>query len=274
MAPLGKMIKFLDPSSGIPTDVSFVFKEEKANNVEVKAHKVILAMASEVFRREFFGSLKEVKENVIIKNANHEVFHTMIEFIYSKHLNRKDYDLCFLSSLYDLAERYDIEELRKEIITNIPEYNVNEENVLEVAILAESNVVHNQLSEALYNLAVGILKKKFDDKLENALDFFSKTEATEEHGLVLLKIMAKMKNIPSSKCGNCKLASRPCLDGHDVTDINFVKGANVVPFHDVGNGKRVRNLVKLEENGLHFTGQIADGSLKLFTLGYYMYKCA
>jgi hypothetical protein len=56
--------KFLDVDESPPTDVNFVFKQEMGGGVkEVKAHKMILAFSSDVFKREFYGSMKS--EDVI-----------------------------------------------------------------------------------------------------------------------------------------------------------------------------------------------------------------
>merc|ERR1719452_224280 len=103
----------------------------------------------------------------------------MIEFVY--------YELDCLSKLYHLADKYDIKELRFEIITSIPEHEITIENVLAVAILAEENSHHYPLSEA---------------------------EASELHGFVLMKMMGRIKLIHSKECDNCKQV--PCLNGQRV----------------------------------------------------------
>ena len=177
-----KISDCLDPAFGIPTDVRFVF--QRASNVikEVNAHKFVLAIGSEVFKKEFYGSMKESKEEIEIKDASPDVFKTMVDFMYSKELHWKDYALSYLSSLYDLGERYDILELREEIINSITKHEVTDITVLEVAVLAEEYILHRPLSEALYDSASSFLKKKFDVK---AFDFCSENEATELHGLVM-----------------------------------------------------------------------------------------
>ena len=55
--------KFLEADSDLPTDVVFRV-EEKLGKDETKAgtvsaHKLLLAVASPVFRKQFFGALKE-----------------------------------------------------------------------------------------------------------------------------------------------------------------------------------------------------------------------
>ena len=52
-----KLSKCLDPSKGPPMDVTFLFKKEGADIREIKAHKLIFSIASDVFDRELYGSV-------------------------------------------------------------------------------------------------------------------------------------------------------------------------------------------------------------------------
>ena len=67
------LMKCLNPSfrSFPPTDVRFWFKEQDGSIKEVKAHTQILASASEVFNREFYGSLKS-EGDIEIKDARQD----------------------------------------------------------------------------------------------------------------------------------------------------------------------------------------------------------
>jgi hypothetical protein len=58
-----------------------------------------------VFAREFFGSMKEADEEVVVEDAIQEVFMAMIEYIYNKKKDLTDYDLSFRSTLYYLADK-------------------------------------------------------------------------------------------------------------------------------------------------------------------------
>jgi len=228
MALLRRIFESLDPSSSLTTDVRFLFKEESGTVKELKAHKLILGAASDVFEREFFGPMKK-DEDIAIDDVGQEVFGVMIDYIYNKKIELIEYDLNFLSSLYYLADLYNIKELRLDIITSIPEHVVSDQNVLDVAILAENNVLHQPLSETLYDSAAVFIKKKFGGKIDNVFNFCSETEPSEIHGLVLLKIMARMKNLPNPtpKCGNCHCEQTYCLDGQALTIENFLPGAQV-----------------------------------------------
>ena len=75
-----------------PPDVTFLVRTLEGIVVEVKAHKQILAFASEVFNKEFYGSM--MSEDVIaIKDSTQEVFQLFMEFIYNKQSDWKSYDL-------------------------------------------------------------------------------------------------------------------------------------------------------------------------------------
>jgi len=207
-----------------PTDVRFWFKDADGAVKEVKAHSQILASASDVFYRQFYGSLK-AENDVEIKDASQESFLAMIEYIYNKKLVFKDISLSFLASLYYLANKYNIEDLRDEIVASIPEHEVTKENVLEVGLLAEENVLHQELSEALYDAAAGFVKDK------SAVDDLCADE-NEEHALVIFKminrcnkVINRSRKVKSELCGNCQQA--PCLSGQQLTSANLVKGAKV-----------------------------------------------
>ena len=188
-------------SSSIPKDIKFLFKEEGVVT-SIMAHKIILAVISDVFEKQFFGSLKEPEHEILIKDAKREVFEVLIDFIYNKQPIMSDFDLYFLSSLFYLAEKYDISALKKEIIATIINKEISDENVLNVAIIAEESIVLEEFSDNLYDRVAMFLLKKFAGQLSNVFEFFSHVEATQVNGLVLLKVMARMKNMTPLLCIN------------------------------------------------------------------------
>ena len=272
MALMEKIAQCLSPTSTIPTDVRFLFNKGSSTK-ELKAHKLILALISDVFEREFYGSMKDGKDDIDIKDASHDVFQAMIDFIYNKHSDLKVYDLTFLSQLYYLGEKYNIEDLRNRIIAAIPEFKILDENVLDVAILAEEYILHEPLMEALYKAATCFLWRKFAGQLSLVIDFFSQIEVTEVHGVVLMKMMARMKKLPPapSKCENCNTI--PCLNGVGLTSENFVAGARMLPKSGgLSNIDKLINIGGSRPN--RFTGSLTDGSVAEFlTFRYYAYKC-
>jgi len=219
------LLKFLNPKFGEcpPTDVRFWFKDAVSGATkEVKAHTLILAAASDVFNREFYGSLR-AEYDIEIKDTYQEVFLRMIEYIYNKKMDFKEASLSFLASLYYLADKYNIKDLRDEIVAVISQHEITEENVLEIAVLAEDNILHEPLSEALYAAAVSFV---FENKEIVFLDLCA--DGNEEHAGVIFKLLNRVGKIKERKkpCGNCQ--QTPCLNGQKLTKHNFVKGATVI----------------------------------------------
>jgi len=269
MALLHRIFASLDPSSSLTTDVKFLFKGESGSvkEVQVKAHKLILGAASDVFERELFGPLKK-DEDIDIKDVSEEVFRGMIDYIYNKKIELTDYDLDFLSSLYYIADLYNIEELRLDIIASIPEHAVSDQNVLDVAILAENNCHYERLSDALYDSAAVFMKNKFGGNIDNVFNFCSETE-TEASGIrghVIVKMMGRMKSLPNTtpKCENCKQTS--CLIGQVLTRDNFVPGARVT----ASNGMIYTSVVCHNENTGSFKYR---DNLYNWSLTSFKYKC-
>eukprot|EP00092_Neocalanus_flemingeri_P092961 GFUD01118090.1.p1 GENE.GFUD01118090.1~~GFUD01118090.1.p1 ORF type:complete len:263 (+),score=56.90 GFUD01118090.1:51-839(+) len=258
-----KLSRCLDPNSQPPpTDVSFLFKDDGILVKEIKAHKMILAIASDVFNREFYGSMAE--DEIEIKDASQEVFQKFIEFIYNKPLTWKDYHLSFLSSLYYLAEKYNVEDLKHEIIASIPEHDVTMHNVLDIAILAEGHNHHQPLSEGLYDEVASFLMKEFNGKFHRIVEFFTKPEENEK-----LKI---------SRCENCQQS--PCLGGQSVSLGNFVPGANVTARQGEGEYSKIKKLVGIQ-TATCFIGSFENGSvlsrycsLNQVNPPYYVYNCS
>jgi len=253
------LMKSMNPKFRLcaPTDVRFWFKDADGAVKEVKAHSQILASASDVFYRQFYGSLK-AENDVEIKDASQESFLAMIEYIYNKKLVFKDISLSFLASLYYLANKYNIEDLRDEIVASIPEHEVTKENVLEVGLLAEENVLHQELSEALYDAAAGFVKVK------GAVNDLCADE-NEEHAMVIFKIINRSnkvinrsRKVKSELCGNCQQTT--CLSGQQLTSANFVTGAKVT-YTSWNNGQWA---VLISDNGLAFSCNFNSHAAAMF----------
>lgn len=229
------LMKFLnsDFHSCPPTDIRFTFNEQDGVIKEVKAHKMILASVSDVFYREFYGSLP-AESDIEIKDSRHGIFLTMIEFIYNKKPNYKDADLEFLSSLYYLADKYNIAELRNRIIASIPEHDVTKDNVLDVALLAEENILHQPLSEALYDASASFVMKTEGVEHEMFAD------ENEKQAVVVFKIMNRVKKVKSGKVQMkstfCRCLQVPCKNGEKVTSQNFVKGGRLLMLTELDTG--------------------------------------
>jgi len=261
-----------------PPDVTFIVKTKEGIIAEVKAHKLILAFASDVFNREFYGSM--TSEDVIeIKDSTQEVFQLFMEFIYNKQLLWKDYDLRTLASLYYLGEKYNVKVLRDQIIISVPDHQVNRGNVLEIATLAEEVIHHDQLSQVLYQTAAVFLKGEFGSESRRVFDYCAELNVNETQAFVIFKMMSMMsgmKTVKDLNCENCKMPNNQCHNGKGITSMNFVPGARVLPTQkaNIGLEERVKRLVRIQGTG--FTGCKEDGTeVEGLALkpDYYTYNC-
>ena len=70
----------LGPNTRIPHDVIFTFPEEE-DYEDIGAHKLLLAMASEVFFSQFFGPMAEAKDVIAVVDTRREVFNVRPRYL-------------------------------------------------------------------------------------------------------------------------------------------------------------------------------------------------
>ena len=222
----------LSSTAGTPTDVKFLFKEKSETGTivkEIRAHKLILALESNVFQTSFYGGFAD-DDSIEITDASREAFVVMIEFIYNKITDVSRYDFEILCGTYYLADKYNIDELKQETLRSIrcKRKDISAGNAIEVAYLAEQYSAHEELADILYKAVSHKLSIKFGGKLSEASEFFKNiaSDATPISGKSLLRILGDLKTVPpAALCGNCRAS--PCRSGSKVTIDHFVPGAKV-----------------------------------------------
>ena len=95
-----------------------------------------------------------------------------------------------LTSLYYLAEKYNIKDLMVKI--NSQGFKVAKDNVMNVGVLGEQNVLLTPLSDALYDAAAVFLSNYFKNRLDMAFIYFSEVEASPINSQVIHKLMSKI----------------------------------------------------------------------------------
>jgi len=222
-------------ASDIPTDVKFLFKEEDEDgNVtvkEIKAHKFILALVSDVFRMGFYGGFPD-NGSIDIIDVKKEPFKAMIDYIYNNGVDIGTYDLDMLCTLYCLGDKYNINILVEESLEKIRSKNIPSKNILDVCLTADQYSIHEKLVDTLYDAAAQSLSKMFGGELTTLTmvsQVFSEITAdasaasSSPSAITLAKIMGKVKK--PSVCENCKAA--PCMSGTQVSRENIVPNAEV-----------------------------------------------
>lgn len=270
----------LSPACRVPTDIKFVFKEENdgaSSLKEVRAHKVILALVSDVFEKGFYGDIRD-DGCVVIKDASHDSFEAMINFIYNVNSDVSIYDLERLCSLYYLGDKYNINALKIETLLAIIKKDIPAEEILGVCVLMEQHSVHEELKETLQKTTAKSLSKIFEGDLGKAIDFLAQIEiddSTPISAKSLVLLLAGMKKIkPTMVCGNCK--SYPCLTGVGITRENFVPGAKVSGVN--GGNPNIDMLLRMDNHDselFHAVDKLAGGRLNTYTLSpkWYVYNC-
>ena len=137
----------------VSSDVTFRIEDYGADEVgvvqDVKAHRIILAMASPVFMNMLFVSeLKDKKLNVItVKETTLAAFKTMVETIYNTVVLKDGLQGKTVAEIFqvlDLVVKYQIPELQLAIRENLAAILVTEYNVMEVA---EAAFLYSKLFE-------------------------------------------------------------------------------------------------------------------------------
>jgi len=264
---------------GIPADIKFLFKKEVDGSTiieEVKAHKCILAMVSDVFKTGFYGGLED-NGSIVITDVKKEAFEAMINFIYDKDTNVSKHDFDLLCSLYYLADKYNLATLEKETLDAIKSKQIAAENVIDIGVLAIQYAVHDKLAEALYEASATRLSRIFKGSLNKAVEYLNEIDSDDSLDLIrcksVLKIITRLSKITptSTVCVNCK--AFPCIKGVKLSRDNFVQGAKItaivggygIPSIDHGIGL-------VDENAFLGVDKKGD-SLGVLTLNFYVFKC-
>lgn len=110
------------------TDVQFIFSDEKKT---IAANKCLLAVASPVFERMFYGQLKE-SGDVDIVDATHDAFLEFLQFFYC---DKFELSTDNISEVLTLADKYDVTGLIN-LCVQFLEYHLSIETVCWVYDLA------------------------------------------------------------------------------------------------------------------------------------------
>ena len=219
--------KFLQPDSEIPSDIIFqIVEDEPKQNVshEVKAHKMILAMASPVFRKMFYVSETEDKtaKKIVVKETTVAAFQVMINAIYRMEsikdsLKEKTMDDIF--AVLNMVVKYEIPELvlaTRECLANFPIKEIK--IALEIASATmKYSVIFQEEAQLLLLSCAKFLQPKFSDA-NSVFKFFADNP---NHKDVIQELMILMSSI-EIECTNC--LQKPCQTGKTVQKSQFRAG--------------------------------------------------
>jgi len=210
----------LDPSD-IPYDVTFVIDD---CGFKVRAHKLIMAMGSPVCKQQFYGELKETKDEIVIKNTTRKAFAAMVDTFYGKEVEWMSMNAKEIFEIADMAEKYQVEAMKKDVEEALKEFPINEEDVVEVASIAEAYYEFETPSQILLLTCAKFLTSI----LLGQKDFiaFSSKYSETCYAEVVLKLFALMGEVipPLPSC--CGLST--CRRGKPMMVLSdFVEGETV-----------------------------------------------
>eukprot|EP00092_Neocalanus_flemingeri_P076198 GFUD01094474.1.p1 GENE.GFUD01094474.1~~GFUD01094474.1.p1 ORF type:complete len:287 (+),score=62.47 GFUD01094474.1:89-949(+) len=215
----------LDPSFGLPTDVTF---QIVTSGNEVKAHKYVLALASPVFKKQFFGDAKDTKDVIPVPETTEESFKTMIDFTYGKEIDWKKMTIEELFNVANMAKKYLIDTLMKKIQKVSEEVHITEENVVTVAATAEGFDQFQDISDTLVLHCAKFLKSVL--KTQDQFVKYAAKHANTEMTQTALRLISKFPKISPAedKCGTCQ-CGKDCRRGKFVlSTVQIVVGDRVL----------------------------------------------
>ena len=170
----------LSTSSAIPTDITFkVVDKEDQVVANLEAHKMIVALHSDHFRNALYGSgvnFKEDREGImVIKETTKDAFEDFLGFLYEKKIDFKSKNLGELFEILNLAERYQVRELKDmtvEVFKNIP---IAMDNVVDMAATAEEFSHFDAMSKAVYSRCVAFIEGQFTNA-QSVIEFIQRNE--------------------------------------------------------------------------------------------------
>jgi BTB/POZ domain len=196
-------LKLLDQSNSWQQDVKFVFKTSDGDGKEggeVWANKLLLSLASEVFRAQFFGELSEKTEvggttKILVEDATCEGFRVLVQFMYLEDAKIigaiKDLDLLF--EIYKLADKYlfpGLQSVAKAQIEATP-LSLDNAQVLWICARYGDLCLFEALCKDLFNRCVHAVRAQWKS-VSSSLNFWSADYGdTEADKLALVKEMSQ-----------------------------------------------------------------------------------
>ena len=141
----------LSPDCEIPSDIQFeIFDEAGTLLGTLGGHKNLMALRSPVFKRMFYGPLKEKGDTVQVKFTSLVAFNALLKHIHGD-TKKEDWEMLPIeevAKIADIAERYDLPGLKSQTTLFAKNWSFPKEKLLETFCLAEQ-VLHQEFSEAL-----------------------------------------------------------------------------------------------------------------------------
>ena len=216
----------LDPSD-VPFDITFVIDDCGS---KVRAHKLIMAMGSPVCKKQFYGELRETKDEIVIKNTTRNAFAAMVDNFYGKEIKWTTKTAEEIFEIANMAEKYQVAELMKDVEEALKEYPVNEGDVVEIAYIAEAYSRLETPSQILLRTCAKFLSSVLSGR-KDFVAFSAKYSKTAYTGVVLMLFaLMEEENPPLPSC--CGLTT--CRRGKPVMVVSDLVVGDTVKMNPDG----------------------------------------
>jgi len=227
----------LDQSDGegIPFDITFKIVEcgevadEGSKEDEVKAHRLILASFSTVYKAMFYGPMRETRDVIPVKGTTIEAFKRMLDFFYQVDVDCSEMSNIELFELVNLSEKYNVTKLKEELKDQMEIVPISMENLMETVSIASECKHFEVASSALLLNCAKVLQKNIRgvaDQHQFLLD-----QHASGKGALALELLSVVKTLEELLCGNCKEEEEECLDGYCVEVDKLRHGLKVKPLN-------------------------------------------
>ena len=242
---------FLQENSDLPPDVTFKIVEDDEVH-DVNAHKMIMAMASPVFRKMFKQHFKEKdSKEVKVEETTRAAFQAMVDAIYNTKQLSASLEGKTVQEIFDvlnLAVQYEIPELKLGVRNILKAFPVTKDSALEVAIDAKKYArTFGEEAELLFLLCATVLKSKFSNA-NSVIEYITENYHSKD---VVIELVVLMKN-----CSNC--LQDECKDGRDVEENDYQVGLKVKMNRNwnwIGEVLEVNDKkVRVKQNGINECG--------------------
>ena len=186
---------------------------------ELKAHKYLLASVSSVFRAQFFGKLAEIKDVIDIKESSYFAFKFFLEYIYTgSSVFSGDYDLIDVIEIFNLAEKYDIQTLKNVIPVKLHDFEIEEDNVMDVIRISEMFQHFNPISKLLQSRCADFLKLRLKNE-DQGQQFGQSFANTSEDCELITKLLDNSNNF--EEYDGCYLEQTTSEEENDPGDLQL-----------------------------------------------------
>merc|ERR1712025_1516593 len=180
--------------------------------------------SSPVCMKQFYGELKEMEGDIVIKDTTKDAFATMIDYFYGNKVDWKKKTVEEFFEIANMAEKYQVKALKEQIEVAIRKYlYLNEENFVSVAALTKNYSQFEDLAKTIFMKCQEYLSSVLavrDDYYVEYADKYACSEVAD----VAFKLLAGMKKVSPKKC--CKM--KTCRRGKPMLNISdFVEGERV-----------------------------------------------